>query len=188
MAKYTNFTKCKIKSRSKTKSTLVQQNDKFNKFSKFLNYKPNTTHKYTPHLMQNPNIPPYNYSQEPTLLHMRWYRTGHNTTHTRRRYFSDHFRATATVDYDKESHDPASDSSAFESYWDEDPLTQAPPDKFYKYHSILTNANSNSSSTSNSNSDTDPEQENQPTWSDTDQQWLQDYLNSKFHYKSKYKS
>ena len=87
------------------------------------------------HIHQTPvtsNLyPPYNYDSEPTLLHMRWFRTGYNAKRLWRNYHSDHFSNNPRK-FDQEDHDPASDSSAFEWEWENPPpppLSQSIYDK-----------------------------------------------------------
>jgi len=109
--------------------------------------KPNKKRKSTsPHHTSNSNhihqtpatsnlYPPYNYDSEPTLLHMRWFRTGYNAKRLWRRYHSDHF-STNPRKFDQEDHDPASDSSAFESEWENPPPPPLPRSVYDKLEAL----------------------------------------------------
>ena len=129
LAKYTNFTKCRVKPKARPRSTRVETTrGKFT--TKTPNSKPKSPNQ--PTVFPNPPNIQYDYDQIPAQLEMRKFRTGWNPTHPWRRYYADHFINRPHVDYDNESHDPASDSSAFESYWEEDPPPEGPPAKFYE--------------------------------------------------------
>ena len=66
---------------------------------------------------------------------MRWFRTGYNDKHLHRRYHSDHFTNSQAL-FDQESHDPASDSSAFESEWENPPPPPLPASTYNKLEAL----------------------------------------------------
>ena len=108
---------------------------------------PNKKRKHTPlhhtfgstHPHQHPTVsninPPYNYDLEPTLLHMRRFRTGHNENGLWRNYHTD-FYSNNSRSFDQEDHDPASDSSAFEWEWENPPPPPLPQSTYAKLDAL----------------------------------------------------